>query len=1167
MRNGLIALMFFFLFFSVQAQEFQSEYPAYNIVPEFDCASQGMINRTGMNRVLLDWKAENISDSICDPLIGEKSGFFCDATQFSVMLSKRIDSLLEKAEIELLNLAGVESETAVVPEIDSFDSLTELGVKPEFDALLIADNYSEQFKNDFSDHFSGEFLSEKVSISKIEFSNYPKKSGWFKVRLSGPLYFDGEKIFPQGKVTVSFELDSNLIVLDEKLGMDFSKNPFFELPFDAPLGKDARDYGIDLKGDSFYINDEIKLKNIDSPGKKLEVNLGESFEETKMGFIALFDQSKQDSGELFLSFNPSIPGVVSMHLGENLPHKVYYALSDSQSSPKPVEFYGGMDYLLNWQISGSMEQDSFPVLKPNIACAGWQSDIPTAEFEAKPTEDGSISRHSVIFFPPNTAFSVQCISENGVNFQLNSYNGESFEFVDEINPVAGEWLANESLLEPNPWNGIFSLSDAVEEFKKDNACAGLLEGVSWIVWNRSELTSNIVVQEITEVDYELSTNEMCRLHPGDISSMTSGAFSEPESKLYWCEEETDCEAQGGRHFYSPQIEPCASAGQYCCYKPMNESERACLESTEPMEVYLNNEPPSKEFLDKLLRAWNSPALEESRGEEMDLSEAILHFTTEDWSVMAADGSMYNSSTRLNPLVLMAFFTHESGMASNPDFDASRKSMGNIRPRTDLLNKTLCVDASEGSDGFCRYNEWAQSARHWAFHIQKNYIENVGERIDTVEGILDKYAPESENDTEAYKESVKKRVCRWQSMWEKELEREEETMDVASPVVDWFKKAVKDFRPPKWFTNSIPQINGFVQKYVIVWDEDTDGDGIIDLRDKCDNERETYNRYQDTDGCPDGIEKAKAIRSGEIPASNRFSRLSFVPSSIRGKKVILFIPSDFDHSNNSKFLKKSKDYFDKFIEISGLESYKSKIELVALDVIKYDNFDSCRAVKTAPVKVDILTNSRKIESKKDYWNAVDSCAKDVFRGLYGAVPKNKNFRVVALVNTTGIIFYDSKTTLGQISGLAEFARAGPKNHVLAKLAWNTVSHELGHTFGFAEQYSAYAHLSQARAYNFVSNYYPGPLQTVYNFDVKNATKLYADYPKNTSRYPLCPSERLIQTDCPEFGLELAFSRDCRGRITSNGNKSYRSPMGSNLQVFNYLFDCFEQAAIIDQWGKS
>ena len=404
------------------------------------------------------------------------------------------------------------------------------------------------------------------------------------------------------------------------------------------------------------------------------------------------------------------------------------------------------------------------------------------------------------------------------------------------------------------------------------------------------------------------------------------------------------------------------------------------------------------------------------------------------------------------------------------------------------------------------------------------------------------------------------------MWEEEQAREEDSMDVAYPIVDWFKNAVKDFRAPKWFTDSIPYINGFVQKYIIVWDTDSDGDGIIDLKDKCVNEKETYNRYKDTDGCPDGAEKIQAEKSGQIPTSNRSSRLSSVPS-INGKKVILFIPSDFDNSDNSKFLTKSREYFDKFIEISGLENYKSGIEFFALDVVKYDELPACRKVKTAPVAADLLTNSRKITSKKEYWKNVDSCAREVFRKYYGSVPKEKNFRVVALVNTSGIIWYDSTTTLGSIAGLAEFARTSPKNHVLSILAWNTVSHELGHTFGLAEQYSAYAYLTQARGYDFVKNYYPGALQAVYNFDVKKATKLYAFYPKNNpSKYPLCPSENLIQTNCPEFGVELLFSRDCRGRITKNGNKFVRSPMGSNLKVLNYLFDCYEQQAIINQWGR-
>ena len=32
--------------------------------------------------------------------------------------------------------------------------------------------------------------------------------------------------------------------------------------------------------------------------------------------------------------------------------------------------------------------------------------------------------------------------------------------------------------------------------------------------------------------------------------------------------------------------------------------------------------------------------------------------------------------------------------------------------------------------------------------------------------------------------------------------------------------------------------------------DTDGDGIVDYLDLCPTQAETYNNYQDTDGCPD-----------------------------------------------------------------------------------------------------------------------------------------------------------------------------------------------------------------------------------------------------------------------------------------------------------------------------
>ena len=45
--------------------------------------------------------------------------------------------------------------------------------------------------------------------------------------------------------------------------------------------------------------------------------------------------------------------------------------------------------------------------------------------------------------------------------------------------------------------------------------------------------------------------------------------------------------------------------------------------------------------------------------------------------------------------------------------------------------------------------------------------------------------------------------------------------------------------------------------------DTDGDGIIDANDKCINEPESKNNYQDADGCPDEVPKAVAKFSGVI----------------------------------------------------------------------------------------------------------------------------------------------------------------------------------------------------------------------------------------------------------------------------------------------------------------
>jgi OOP family OmpA-OmpF porin len=59
------------------------------------------------------------------------------------------------------------------------------------------------------------------------------------------------------------------------------------------------------------------------------------------------------------------------------------------------------------------------------------------------------------------------------------------------------------------------------------------------------------------------------------------------------------------------------------------------------------------------------------------------------------------------------------------------------------------------------------------------------------------------------------------------------------------------------------------------DVDTDGDGIVDRLDKCPQQAETVNNYQDQDGCPD-----------EVPVS----LARFVDKKIEG---VQFLPNKAD----------------------------------------------------------------------------------------------------------------------------------------------------------------------------------------------------------------------------------------------------------------------------------
>ena len=95
------------------------------------------------------------------------------------------------------------------------------------------------------------------------------------------------------------------------------------------------------------------------------------------------------------------------------------------------------------------------------------------------------------------------------------------------------------------------------------------------------------------------------------------------------------------------------------------------------------------------------------------------------------------------------------------------------------------------------------------------------------------------------------------------------------------------------------------------DPDNDNDGVLDAQDKCPTEQETHNGYKDDDGCPDELPAAVKKFTGVIKGIN------FKANSADIQK------SSFKLLNDA--VKVMKEYSDLRIEISGHTSSEGKAE--------------------------------------------------------------------------------------------------------------------------------------------------------------------------------------------------------------------------------------------------
>ena len=101
---------------------------------------------------------------------------------------------------------------------------------------------------------------------------------------------------------------------------------------------------------------------------------------------------------------------------------------------------------------------------------------------------------------------------------------------------------------------------------------------------------------------------------------------------------------------------------------------------------------------------------------------------------------------------MAFFNRESNFGT-AGVAKKTMSVGNIKHNKDCPGDTLNNKHTDDDGvGWCKYGSWENSIRHWYELISGEAYVKDGK--DTIETIIPKYAPSSENDVDEYIKNVR-----------------------------------------------------------------------------------------------------------------------------------------------------------------------------------------------------------------------------------------------------------------------------------------------------------------------------------------------------------------------------------------------------------------------------
>ncbi len=213
-------------------------------------------------KIKFSWDWKDIDVNSCDA--GTEQAIYCDATQFTIALIKRLERIRSLAEDE---------NHEQIPALQ------------QFDAYLIMDGYSPDFRSDFDSYMQTSGFMDTPAYYRNSWSKYFTDNSKMQFDIKGET---GTVLPGPGKYSISlefvFEEDNlwvffsreepaaNIKVRLAKRRKPILDNPFYYLPFDGEIGISngelKRDgYGIGFSGDnvkiSMYGTDYLTTRNSD----------------------------------------------------------------------------------------------------------------------------------------------------------------------------------------------------------------------------------------------------------------------------------------------------------------------------------------------------------------------------------------------------------------------------------------------------------------------------------------------------------------------------------------------------------------------------------------------------------------------------------------------------------------------------------------------------------------------------------------------------------------------------------------------------------------------------------------------------------------------------------------------------------------------------------------